>query len=675
MPTKLAISGAGIELERRLGRGASGSVWLGRDRNGTEVAVKIASDGGERARFALEAERLVAVSSPHIVRLLDAGVLEEPIDLAEGTLAAGLPFLVLEAAGGTPLSERFGTPRDSTELALSVARDIGGALEELHAAGFTHGDVKPENIVVSGSDGQGFHARLVDFGLSGDAEDAEVSGGTWRYLAPELAQGGDARARDVWALGLTLAEIVSARVRGSANPIELLATEPWPKAASELISAALRAPGTRPSAAWLHRRAFFELRGDEGGNAERERRRRAVQSSYLTVRHSELLEAATFDIQVAGAPLDWLRERVRLRERIAALASQGTLNERLPRHHTLRELDDFGRSQWLSRLIGPQAASFGVLTIRGDAELAERLLALCDVSPPESWTLPAIERGAPDAASHQADSAVGLALSLGAGRADGALLARAEQFVRERDVPEELVLALGRALRLRGELGRALLVFEGSASVWGRLEAAETARRAGDVQRAEGLLAEVASAAVDPAARARRAATLARIRLSAGAPEHALSLVADAPETAATLEARALAELALGARSAAASSLERAESLASAPEEHARLCAVGGALAHAAGDAELALGRFRSAAAHAAQAGAVLEEASYLTGVAAAATTTGDLADALRASRRSILLFEALGRPSEAARAALARANAFLAAGAFDEARDAATDA
>ncbi|HMJ12700.1 MAG TPA: sigma 54-interacting transcriptional regulator, partial [Polyangiaceae bacterium] len=182
-------------------------------------------------------------------------------------------------------------------------------------------------------------------------------------------------------------------------------------------------------------------------------------------------------------------------------------------------------------------------------------------------------------------------------------------------------------------------------------------------------------AELDTLALARRAATSARIRLAAGAPEQALALVADAPRTAATLEARALAELALGARTSAWQSLERAEALATGVEERARLAAVAGSIAHAAGDAQLALERFRSAAAQAAHAGAVLEEASYLTGVAAAASNTGDLADALGASRRAILLFEALGRAPDAARAALSRASAFLAAGALEEARDAALDA
>ncbi|HEU5073289.1 MAG TPA: sigma 54-interacting transcriptional regulator, partial [Polyangiaceae bacterium] len=80
---------------------------------------------------------------------------------------------------------------------------------------------------------------------------------------------------------------------------------------------------------------------------------------------------------------------------------------------------------------------------------------------------------------------------------------------------------------------------------------------------------------------------------------------------------------------------------------------------HARGDSERAQGRFEAAAQHAQRVGAVLEEATYLTGVAAAASDRGSFGVALEAAERSALLFEQLGKSRAAARAALARAAVF----------------
>src|SRR5262249_13753590 len=119
----------------------------------------------------------------------------------------------------------------------------------------------------------------------------------------------------------------------------------------------------------------------------------------------------------------------------------------------------------------------------------------------------------------------------------------------------------------------------------------------------------------------------------------------------------------------------RAASLAVGDDARARLEAVRGNIAHATGDAEAALRAFRSAAEHAARAGAVLEEATYLTGVAASGTQLGELGTANAAAQRAVLLFEALGRRVEAARATLAVASSHAATGAVAEAREAALDA
>ncbi|HLV65146.1 MAG TPA: sigma 54-interacting transcriptional regulator, partial [Polyangiaceae bacterium] len=261
---------------------------------------------------------------------------------------------------------------------------------------------------------------------------------------------------------------------------------------------------------------------------------------------------------------------------------------------------------------------------------------------------------------------VTLALALGAGAPLPAVLDAAETLVHAGEAPPALALALGRALRLRGELGRALAVFERVGGAEARAEAAEVQRRGGDRAAA---LAGVASADDGSAEAPRARAVRARVLLDGGDPEAALAVVGSAGDTFG-LEVRALAEIALGQRRDARVTIERARLVAREPEERARVESLAGNLAHYDGDLERALTAFRRAAEHAALAGAVLEEATYLTGVAAASANVGELELAFEASRRAVLLFESLGRAREAARALLSWANAHAVLGAFVEARE-----
>ena len=63
-----------------------------------------------------------------------------------------------------------------------MARDLGRALADLHAAGLAHGDVKPHNVLFDAARGR---ARPVDLGLSELVAETRVTGATPRYLAPE----------------------------------------------------------------------------------------------------------------------------------------------------------------------------------------------------------------------------------------------------------------------------------------------------------------------------------------------------------------------------------------------------------------------------------------------------------------------------------------------------------
>ncbi len=202
---------AGCEVERLLGRGGAGAAYLARRQtDGRAMVLKflapeVAHDPDVRARFLREGQAQERTPPhPNVVRV--HGAHEE----------RGLPFLVMDHAPGrtllTLVQERGGRvpPRE----ALGLARDVARGLSAVHAQGFVHRDVKPENVMV-GPDGV---ARLLDFGLAKDLFQSGLTApgqllGTAYYMAPE--QWDDAREAtaetDLFALGATLYHLLAGR--------------------------------------------------------------------------------------------------------------------------------------------------------------------------------------------------------------------------------------------------------------------------------------------------------------------------------------------------------------------------------------------------------------------------------------------------------------------------------
>jgi serine/threonine protein kinase len=210
-------------LEKRLGRGAMGQVYLGRDQNlvTRRVAIKtvrpdILSDemlqeGEAIARFEREAQAAASIRHPNVVDVTDFGKSPD-----------GVFFLVMEYVDGESLYQllrREGTldlPRTITIMGQVVA-----GVSAAHDEGVLHRDLKPANIFITqklrrsgSSSGDGF-VKVGDFGLAkiirpDRSESTSASGpesrgliGTPEYMAPEQMQSGvqlDARA-DVYALG------------------------------------------------------------------------------------------------------------------------------------------------------------------------------------------------------------------------------------------------------------------------------------------------------------------------------------------------------------------------------------------------------------------------------------------------------------------------------------------
>jgi len=197
---RILIAGR-YELDREIGRGGMGAVWLGRDTVlGREVAMKrIGMMPGAAApdlqRAEREARLAARLNHPHVVAVFDL--------VSEGEEN----WLVMEYVEGVTLSALIARDGALTpDEAAPLVRQAADALAAAHAAGIVHRDVKPSNMMVTP---QG-EVKLTDFGIARAEADASLTQtglvtGSPAYLAPEVASGATAHeASDVWSLGATL---------------------------------------------------------------------------------------------------------------------------------------------------------------------------------------------------------------------------------------------------------------------------------------------------------------------------------------------------------------------------------------------------------------------------------------------------------------------------------------
>ncbi|MFI6347132.1 bifunctional serine/threonine-protein kinase/ABC transporter substrate-binding protein [Streptomyces sp. NPDC050560] len=207
----------GHRLLGRLGAGGMGTVFLARSPGGALSALKVISpefahDTDFRVRFRREAEAAGRVANPWVV----------PVTAADPEAPA--PWLATRYVPGPSVEEavrEFG-PLDEAAVRVLGAR-LAEALAAVHTAGLVHRDVKPGNVLLA-PDGP----RLIDFGIARATDETALTAagsviGTPGFLAPEQAEGAEARpAGDVFSLGCVLAYAATGRPpfgRGAAEAL------------------------------------------------------------------------------------------------------------------------------------------------------------------------------------------------------------------------------------------------------------------------------------------------------------------------------------------------------------------------------------------------------------------------------------------------------------------------
>lgn len=304
-------------LLRRLGAGGMGVVYLGVDRHGTRVALKLirqelAGNPEFRSRFAREVAAAAMVRGNRTAALVDADA------------GADRPWLATVYVPGPSLQRRVGErgPLGCLDLAR-VGSAVADGLVSVHAVGVVHRDVKPSNILLS-PDGP----QIIDFGIAyaDGAGTLTVTGtavGSPGFLAPEQVRGQTVTpATDIFALGVTLAYAGRGAPPFGSGPVDALLyrvvheepdLEGVPEQVVPLISACLsKDPRMRPSAEQVRERLAAIARQRE---AERGTPARGLEATASTAAASVATKGPGGAARADGGPTAPAAPRERDRDR------------------------------------------------------------------------------------------------------------------------------------------------------------------------------------------------------------------------------------------------------------------------------------------------------------------------------------------------------------------------
>ena len=258
------------EVERELGEGGTGAVFLARDREtGEQVALKklFRMDTTSVLRVKREFRSLADMNHPNLVRLYDLGRADDgwflTMEYVPGTDLSS--YVKLVSGANTPAHEYLKLIAAEPERWLWAFHELAHGVQALHRARMLHRDLKPSNVIVAKD-----RVVVLDFGLVRALDSAALSevtfdrviSGTPGYMAPEQARGDSlTEATDWYAFGImlyealcgelpfdgTVLEILNAKLSCDAEPIENRADavpEPLAKLCAALLS---RDPSARPS--------------------------------------------------------------------------------------------------------------------------------------------------------------------------------------------------------------------------------------------------------------------------------------------------------------------------------------------------------------------------------------------------------------------------------------------
>ncbi|HTR50297.1 MAG TPA: serine/threonine-protein kinase [Kofleriaceae bacterium] len=277
-----------------------GAVYAAEDLARTErVAIKLAHSEHIAAELiathmARELRAGRATNHPNVVTVLDGGC------------EAGRSYVVMELASGRSLGTLAAEGLSIRRVGAIVDQILAG-LDAIHRAGYLHGDVKTDNILVTREQDGSELAKIIDLGLaceqgSARVDDEHVISGTPQYLAPEIALGGAKTvASELYAVGVILYELLTGTPPFSGGAIfEILRKH----VEDEVMPPSLRSPELRLSIA-LERVVLRALHKEPGARFASAAEFRAALRAATSVS----LDAATASsaFSTTSPTLEWTR--------------------------------------------------------------------------------------------------------------------------------------------------------------------------------------------------------------------------------------------------------------------------------------------------------------------------------------------------------------------------------
>src|SRR6185312_1584309 len=202
-------------IEKKLGAGGMGSVYLARDLrlHHRRIVIKILSQASLKdpyvvKKFRQEVEALARIDHPGVVNVLGSS-----------ELADGKPYIAMQYVSGVTLRSEIPSEGMNLERAAAILKQVGAALNDVHEEGIFHRDLKPDNIMLQRLRDGTELVKIVDFGIAKVKDSLiapstvdQIAVGTVLYMSPEQLRGDKITATsDIYSIGIIAYEMVTGR--------------------------------------------------------------------------------------------------------------------------------------------------------------------------------------------------------------------------------------------------------------------------------------------------------------------------------------------------------------------------------------------------------------------------------------------------------------------------------